>query len=136
MRLHATFVNAGSIGFVGLIRISNEAYRQAKRGDDVLHFICRQCEERNWPEITDADEGDITSTDQQWMDNSTSTDVSSIAADTDVSSIAAATDVSSIAAAADVSSIAADLEPLDGTFNITQRTFDVTMEPTETFVYI
>ncbi|KAH3791596.1 hypothetical protein DPMN_145084 [Dreissena polymorpha] len=46
--------------------ISNKAYRQAQRGDDELHFLCRQCEERNWQEITDtdADEGAITSTDK------------------------------------------------------------------------
>ncbi|KAH3814211.1 hypothetical protein DPMN_142705 [Dreissena polymorpha] len=54
--------------------ISNEAYRQAQRNDG-LHFICRQCEERNWPEIsdTDADEDEraLTTTDQQSMGNST-----------------------------------------------------------------
>ncbi|KAH3836246.1 hypothetical protein DPMN_109616 [Dreissena polymorpha] len=71
----------------------------------------RQCEERNWPEIidTNADEGTITSTDQQSVGNSKYTDVSSIAG---------------------------DLGPLNGTFNITQRNFDLTMESTEKFVYI
>ncbi|KAH3709418.1 hypothetical protein DPMN_068881 [Dreissena polymorpha] len=51
----------------------NEAYRQAQRNDG-LHFICKQCEERNWPEITDTDadedERALTNTDQQSMGNS------------------------------------------------------------------
>ncbi|KAH3826968.1 hypothetical protein DPMN_128896 [Dreissena polymorpha] len=51
----------------------NEAYHQARRNDG-LHFICTQCEERNWPEITDTDadedERALTNTDQQSTGNS------------------------------------------------------------------
>ncbi|KAH3777204.1 hypothetical protein DPMN_178642 [Dreissena polymorpha] len=51
----------------------NEAYHQAQRNDG-LHFICKQLEERNWPEITDTDadedERALTNTDQQSMGDS------------------------------------------------------------------
>ena len=80
-----------------------------------MHFICRQCEERHWPEITDTDADEdetalanTVAADLEPLDNSTSINESSAAADLEP-------------------------EPLDGTFNITRRdNIDVTMEPTET----